>query len=385
MEEPGVKCTEVVLVKDSDLVIKICGETWKYFRADSRIVSRSSEKWRQLVDDSRTYKRSISLLGDPKYHGLALSIMHGKFEDVPTYLTKDELFDLISVTEHQGVTYQLRPWASVWLKHHQELPDSIPQTDIDAFLVQLKRSIIISWVFGEKERFRKLTKFFIEEITLNEGTNVFLGNVDVWDMRDISGYLDYLKKEHQEKVRNFRDVFETAIEQKCICYSRRSDEHGLDDVNVDNNRDRGHCECECGEHSLDGQFCRLCIRPASEQAMCNSIIIGSMLRGYQKQKPKPVVHRESTQSISAVFRQLLAIDIYNFPKISGPGIPTQFGGTHDICNPHSQIRQQLLEIMASIAKNLPKNFQRHLDRRAKLTGLNGQPKEGWSSAPNKTG
>lgn len=104
MDEPGARYTEVVLVKGSDLVINIRGQACTRFLADSRIVSRSSQIWAKLVDDSRREARPIGLFGEPKYYGLALSIMHGKLEDVPTYLTIDEIFNLISVTESKETT-----------------------------------------------------------------------------------------------------------------------------------------------------------------------------------------------------------------------------------------------------------------------------------------
>ena len=110
----------------------------------------------------------------------------------------------------------LRPWARTWLKHHQECPHNSPPYDFNRyrFLRELKRSILIAWIFGDETQFTKLTQFIGKEITLDEETNIFVENTPVVDINEIPGYFGRSSHLRYYNFRRLRRQTQTVFRNK---------------------------------------------------------------------------------------------------------------------------------------------------------------------------
>ncbi|KAK2772871.1 nuclear pore protein-like protein [Colletotrichum kahawae] len=110
-----------------DLVLNV-GEAFYEGGQEFVVCSRTVARWSKVfnamffggfaesIPSSRDGTWTVALPEDriaPVF--LILVIIHGPYQTIPTVLERDELFDLLIVTEKYGMTHILRPWASKWL------------------------------------------------------------------------------------------------------------------------------------------------------------------------------------------------------------------------------------------------------------------------------
>ncbi|KAK7920057.1 hypothetical protein PG985_008079 [Apiospora marii] len=372
----------VVMDEDGDLLIKIIGPTAsdekREFLVDTHDVARSSEKFRELVMTGEagsgvSMPACMVLEGDAESYGVLFSIMHCKFADVPLRLSKGQLFALLTITEDYQATHLLKPWTATWLAPHQDLPRTLFAVT-NQTVGELHKRLWIAWVLGEKGLFRKSVKRIIEKINIDGDSNIFIEKIPFSQKPEIPGLSDYLKREYHNRTQELYRVFESLIE-------RHMNSQNFDSHDASEESDCNDCECSRDDCQRNGEFCRLCVLLGVEEVeMCNSIVIGSMTRGFHRKKSYLASCDPSGRSVKIIYEQLREIKIYCFATLIDYNVSTT---EHCFCNPSKRIHANLDGIMNNIANVLDPTMETHLEHRAKLTGLDEQSMKAREIAPKK--
>ncbi|KAK8006017.1 hypothetical protein PG991_012314 [Apiospora marii] len=378
METLDQTLSKVVLDEDGDLLIKVIdpsgSDEKRGFLVDTHAVGRSSEKWRELVKtgqaESGVAKPAwIILEGDAASYGVLFSIMHCKFADVPLRLSKDQLFALLTITEEYQATHLLKPWTATWLAPHQDLPKTL-FVGTNQNVGELHKRLWIAWVLGEKELFRKSVKRIIEKLNIDVDSNIFIEKIPFSQKPEVPGLSERYNNRTQELYRVFERLMEHHIN------SQNFDSHDASEES-----DRKDCECSWDDCQRNGEFCRLCVELGVEEVeMCNSIVIGSMTRGFHRKKSYLASCDPSGRSVKIIYEQLREIKIYCFATLIDYNVSTT---EHCFCNPSKRIHANLDGIMNNIANVLDPTMETHLEHRAKLTGLDEQSMKAREIAPKK--
>ncbi|KAK7949264.1 uncharacterized protein PG986_010150 [Apiospora aurea] len=277
---------------------------------------------------------------------------------LPERISEQDLFDLTLLAEDYGVTHFIGPMVTGWTKHHDEWwTDTVGSGVGTSFLVQLQKRIWVVWIFGQTNLFHRLTTLLIQEVTLDKNSELHVGDATLVGIRErhniprVPGLFDYVKKEYRDRIQALRDVLEKATS-----------------IN-------------------DGQFCFLYSCSDKEQAMCDSIITGSIIRGHQRYVSEPARNNDTKQSIRALYDHLRKVPIYNYPTIPSEGIPDKHGRTHDYCNPGPWIRERLFWAFDGVGRTLDNDMEKSLIRHARNTGLKSpaevpEPNDGLDNPAN---
>ncbi|KAK8135030.1 hypothetical protein PG984_007042 [Apiospora sp. TS-2023a] len=407
MESTGEGYSKVVLVEDGDLLIRVADTKFrgdKEYLVDSNTVKRLSKRLDVLVAKRRADFRYdvVCIEDDVECFGILLSIMHCKFGDVPSELDDSDLYKFIQVTEEYQVTHLLRPWAATWLEPYQDDSFLWPfDTDKELAMKTLGERLWTAWVLGEKEMFRKLTGYIIKKVPFNDYDEVHFGEGSAFSLLkdpEITGLMGYVRGEQLRRLRQLHQVFEKVMERGSKYYNRF-----LGGERRPNDYYEDYDCCECGKHHIWGEFCQLCTRPEDEQALCNNVTLGSIIRGYRQHMAYLIDHdyisisddKETNTSesinpggmkISLMhrLRGLRDIKIYGLPDAAGAQTRTVYGKTHGDCNPTAWIRAQLEDVLSSIAEDLGREMESSLDERARLSGMNNQLKRAEVESSKET-
>ncbi|KAK8040061.1 hypothetical protein PG993_008472 [Apiospora rasikravindrae] len=348
-DEDSIYSKTVVLAKDGDLLIKVKDENYGIdtFLVDSSTVSRSFVRWKELMPAHRDVSGHyvIELSGDFNHYETVLAITHDRYDKVNQPHDIRALFYLVQFTEEHQVTYLLQPWAHIWLEAHSECLDryewSVHQT-LETMLVRLWTA----WMFGHREIFLWLTELLVKETFVDKKSQLVYGGAYVnngpekFNILEIPGLLNYVKREQKEKMQELRSAFNEFLE------------------------------------SDYGQVCTLTNRPEPEQRMCEATIVGSLFIGHRKVSDL-IKSVEAENSIGGLFRAMWAIPIQNLPAM--PDDSTSMDRlpkndtppprhSHDCCNPRYSLRERLDEVVSSIVTVLDKDLERRLHRQSRLFG-----------------
>ncbi|KAK8093491.1 hypothetical protein PG997_000176 [Apiospora hydei] len=412
-----------VLDKNGDMILRITYTTrkrgmWddpysKSFFVDSRSLRRASEKWgRMRINASRCGKECdlpiIHLHGDLKFHEILLNIIHGRFDKV-ALLSVDEgkgesiyetcmsiklfqLSHLAFLAESLDELHLLRPWTPDWTAalpgglarktSSDTFPKLVEHVSFDkgaGFQIMGWRPYRIPSTLGLGKSRLKLSKDWAAgmhrrciagnatpagkaacESKIEESIAQAQSSAIAADLKTEHHLLLHCG-EQKRKLQELHEVFEKGMESGNEYYKTYQDL-------MPGCVYKDHDCCECGKHHIYGQFCQLCTRPDAEQAMCNSIILGSITHGYRqyimeqikygwlrineekdKNKVESIEPGWSTASLDSHFRGLIDIKIYSLPELTNNEITTVYGKTHSDCNPSARIRAQLEKVMSSIA------------------------------------
>ncbi|KAK8078257.1 hypothetical protein PG996_004427 [Apiospora saccharicola] len=211
-------------------------------------------------------------------------------------------------------------------------------------------------------------------MNIHQKSNIFIGETPFSQKPEIPGLLNYLKREYYDRAQALYSVYDTTIE-----HHMNSQNVDRDDRSEDDNFKR----CGCGSHRLDkGEFCRLChLEGTEDRDKCNSIVIGSIIRGYHRQKSVLAQCDPAEKTLEQIYRHLQDIKIYSFPSLTHNDESTNFSKDHYICSPVKPIRYKLRRTMENIAKVLDPDMGIHLDHQANLTGLDEQSMKAREKAP----
>lgn len=143
-----------------DLVLKV-GEAFHKGGREFVVCSRTVARWSKVfnamffggfaesISSARDGTWTVALPEDraaPVF--LILAIIHGTHQPIPMDLGRDELFDLLIVTEKYDMTHVLRPWASEWV---QNLPLDHSENTTGQY-----RDVWIAWELGCEASFCKM-------------------------------------------------------------------------------------------------------------------------------------------------------------------------------------------------------------------------------------
>ncbi|KAK8091117.1 multidrug resistance protein [Apiospora phragmitis] len=275
MESSEEVFTQVTLVEDGDLIIKIsdtntpcvtinpcetihpCGN--KQFLVDSNAVSRSSEKWKDLVAASGhdTGQKVVALEGNAASHEILFSIMHLSSHAFATSLGC--YMDPTSPSMARSGPYEYNNY----------------------FLYRLRERIWIAWVLGKKDLFKELISIVIKDAYLDEDSKLSICQDTFTMTPNIPGLLEYMEKERKERPRQLLDVFQEMRKRK----------------------DRTESFCRNARVCFD-----------NEMSMCECIVADSLSRGFHDEVVgQAKQHGEDTESINDTYERLKNIKILNLP------------------------------------------------------------------------
>ncbi|KAK8135033.1 hypothetical protein PG984_007045 [Apiospora sp. TS-2023a] len=362
MEELRKASTKVVLAHDGDLTVVILHTTEirksKELIVDSHTLERSSSGFQALVS---TKQHDVVLLsGNPKHYELLFSIIHGRYgalsEDVsdeidslfggvserhealPKDISEDDLLGLALVAEKYQVAHLVGPLVTAmspdpckWLKW-------IGEKRIRSVLVRVQKRLWVAWVFGESSLFRHLALLLVQRVTLSKDNELLMGGVSLSgicktnNVPEVPGLFDLITKEY-------------------------------------NNRHQDICNFMVSVTSINADtWCLLKSRPDPERCMCDAIIVGSIVRGYQGYIPDASRRCMAIGNLQTLFDRLSGITINNYPTIPSDGLPDRKGRTHDFCNPSYWMKQQLAFRFKRYL-DLDEDMKKHLSRQAQRTGV----------------
>lgn len=181
---------------DGDLNLDVGeGRTAQRFIVCSRTLSRASKVFKamlygQFLEAQSTNKEREWVVAlpadDPKSLATLLYIVHGNFNQVPSTVTRDELFQITVLTDKYYMTEVLRPWVQAWIDPLAS--DSRPMgQEGDAVLLW------IAWEIGHHDLFEKTLGHLQETCIIDDDGNlqdsygVRLGDNDHIQALDIIG------------------------------------------------------------------------------------------------------------------------------------------------------------------------------------------------------
>ncbi|KAH9231483.1 hypothetical protein K456DRAFT_416695 [Colletotrichum gloeosporioides 23] len=145
-----------------DLILKV-GEAFHKGGSDFVVCSRTVARWSKVfnamlfggfaesIPSSRHGTWTVALPEDripPVF--LVLAIIHGPYLTIPTVLGRDELCELLIVTEKYDMKHILGPWASKWF-------ENLPRDDSENTTGE-HRDVWIAWELGHEVGFCRILK-----------------------------------------------------------------------------------------------------------------------------------------------------------------------------------------------------------------------------------
>ncbi|KAI0977538.1 hypothetical protein F4678DRAFT_477564 [Xylaria arbuscula] len=130
---------------DGDLCIRV---------GESPATSFISKKFRSEDDLEWT----IELLDDPKPMALLLNIIHSRFDQVPDYISIQDLYNICILTDKRAMTHVLRPWARGWLLSTQHL-STLPGLSLREQYCHER--LWISWELSDTASFKKIASVLL--------------------------------------------------------------------------------------------------------------------------------------------------------------------------------------------------------------------------------
>lgn len=124
------------------------------FRVCPRTMARASVVWRKLLfggfAESKQPKESdwiVSLPDDlPQPMATLLGIVHAKFDQVPSTVKTQELYDIAVLTDKYDLTHILKPWSRTWIRQawNSGKEGPVPKTQL----------LWITWELGDRHQFK---------------------------------------------------------------------------------------------------------------------------------------------------------------------------------------------------------------------------------------
>ncbi|KAK1775206.1 hypothetical protein QBC45DRAFT_360118 [Copromyces sp. CBS 386.78] len=154
---------------DGDLLLDVGGDEEselsqpQRFRVCSSALRRHSPVWKQMLfgpwkeskpANAESEEWIVELPGDSlKPMHIVLSIIHGRFNHVPPFLSLDELYELLILTNKYDMTDVVRLWCAQWA----------PVAHGDLSSADTLKSLFTAWELGHEDLFA----LRIEEISVN--------------------------------------------------------------------------------------------------------------------------------------------------------------------------------------------------------------------------
>ncbi|CCC07146.1 hypothetical protein SMACR_01169 [Sordaria macrospora] len=196
------------IVTDGDLLLEVGGDEEsessqpQRFRVSSSALSRHSPVWKNMLFgpwreskqvNAESEQWIVELPGDPlKPMQIVLGIIHNRFSHVPPFLSLDELYKLLILTNKYDMTDVLKLWRAQWT--------SVAHGDLSS--ADTLKSLFIAWELGDANLFI----LRVEEISLNAnfenetlfGTRKTSFRKSILAGAPVAGDAEWIDLEHQD-------------------------------------------------------------------------------------------------------------------------------------------------------------------------------------------
>ncbi|KAI0477162.1 hypothetical protein GGR56DRAFT_691472 [Xylariaceae sp. FL0804] len=173
---------------DTRIVVQSNG-TQKIYEVCSGPFAAASRVWRSMLygEVRNTDDVVLVLDGDARAIDYLLSIVHYRFNAVPTGMPIDWLYHMALATSQYECTHLVSPWVNRWLEPYDHF-----DTDQDCYL-ECHKLVWIAWEFGKLDMFKHMTDALVVSCKVNAAGD--LENVRGQVLKDMTlpvGLLDFI-------------------------------------------------------------------------------------------------------------------------------------------------------------------------------------------------
>ncbi|KAH0438215.1 nuclear pore protein-like protein [Colletotrichum camelliae] len=331
-----------------DLVLKV-GEAFHEGGQEFVVCSRTVARWSKVFNamffggfaesmpSSRDGTWTVALPEDriaPVF--LILAIIHGPHQSIPTVLGRDELFDLLIVTEKYDMTHILRPWASKWL---QNLPLDNSENTTGEY-----RDVWIAWELGYEVGFSKMLKDILWNCRVDDAgqlLDVHGVPLSTLPCLEPSRILENISNKRAELIEAMIDLLRRTLQKAlaggcCIGYS-----------------DGKRYEYDAGPDN-PSKFIT--------EEDCDDLFVGSLIRRIRDMRVEefvlPPAASSSFLGSAYSLRDLIEVEINN-----------GYVDVHDNCDPWIGVQTEVQEMVEKLSSPVTDMHLEYLQNRAKKTGV----------------
>ncbi|RYP65388.1 hypothetical protein DL771_008333 [Monosporascus sp. 5C6A] len=200
-----------------------------FYVVDSKVLSRSSPVWKEMLNErfgeSRRPEPDQDWIvelpeEDPKAMLIILNIIHNRYGDVPRgekAMPIHCLYRLTVLTDKYGLTSLLEPWAQAWANGlEDQLPGNMGLTTEKSSLTlnSLEMLLWIAWELGSELLFRGVYGYLVLNATVDEGRLIeknFKTRLFSTGISKPPAVCEHIKAERGKVISNILD-FKTHLE-----------------------------------------------------------------------------------------------------------------------------------------------------------------------------
>ncbi|KAF6835699.1 nuclear pore protein-like protein [Colletotrichum plurivorum] len=257
---------------------------------------------------------------------LAFKLIHGSHENTPKTLDKDELYQLLVVTEKYDMARILRPWAATWFAPYKDT-SSIEGNEIVMW---------IAWELGHEECFRRLAADLLLKSKVNEDGEL-LGKegvpLNTYTCLEPPGILESVAQSRGKLIETMTGFLHDVI---LVALSKR--------------------QCQrCGSSSIPNT------RLSEEQ--CAAFVFGSLTHVFSDAGLQGLVFPQATEfrHLRSAKEFLTIIEGMNYQPIDG----------HESCNPLPALQEKAKNLVKAAPSPVTEQHLEYLRSQAKKTGILG--------------
>ena len=154
------------------------GDDAKTFRVSSQVMRLASPVWRAMLDPERGFKEALTrnepiTLHDDNIEAvfLVLLMSHLRFQHIPGTLGFKQMVNLCMVCDKYDCVSILRPWLSRWIS---PLLAHVNQVGYEDW-------VVIAWVVGDTETFKRVTDQLILTCKTNDSNQCLNSSGAIFD------------------------------------------------------------------------------------------------------------------------------------------------------------------------------------------------------------
>ncbi|KAF6790668.1 nuclear pore protein [Colletotrichum sojae] len=262
---------------------------------------------------------------------LAFKLIHGYHENTPKTLDKNELYQLLVVTEKFDMARILRPWAATWFEPYKGIP-SVEGNEIVMW---------IAWELGHERCFRRLaTDLLIKSRVSDDGELLSKEGIplNTYNCLEPLGILESVAQSRSKLIETMtgflHDVIQEALTKRQCQYSGG-----------------GHCST-----------CGMTTGPSSEQ--CAAFVLGLLTHMFSDAGLQGLVSSQATKFryLGSSKDFLRIIQRMRFKITEG----------HDCCDPLPALQKRAKDLVEAAPSPVTEQHLEYLRNQAKKTGILGK-------------
>ncbi|KAF6840382.1 nuclear pore protein-like protein [Colletotrichum musicola] len=270
---------------------------------------------------------------------LAFKLIHGSHENTPKTLERDELYQLLVVTEKYDMTRILRPWAATWFEPYKNT-SSIEGNEIVMW---------IAWELGHEECFRRLAADLLLKSKVNEDGELLDKEgvpLNTYTCLEPPGILESVAQSRGKLIETMTGFLQDVIQG---ALSKRRCQGG-------NHYSGGYSYCNrCGSSSIPNT------RLSEEQ--CAAFVFGSLTHVFSGAGLQGLVFPQATEFryLGSAKKFLTTIEDMHYQITSG----------HECCNPLPALQEKARNLVKAAPSPVTEQHLEYLRSQAKKTGILG--------------